>query len=274
MFYHRAVISYKGSNYFGWQDLGAGEEKPTLQAAIHQVLKKICKYQECGIAAASRTDAGVHAQGQVVKFALPIEIESEKLLQGMNSLLPDDIRVLKCEACQAGFNPNRDSNSKKYHYYFCVDRISNPVLHDIVAHVPSISEGQTASDNQTASDDQKTGTIDLEMMQQACEIFIGEHDFYSFAARDANIASTVRKISSCEILRAKFSSFGNEIYCMEIEGDGFLKHMVRYIVAALFEVGRGNLGLDDISEALKDRQQEKLSAKAKSCGLHLIEICY
>ena len=111
MYHHRLVISYKGTSYFGWQDLGESEQKPTVQASIHQALKIICKYQSCTISAASRTDAGVHAQGQVVKITIAIDIESEKILRGMNSLLPDDIRILQCAPCTAEFNCNKDSKS-------------------------------------------------------------------------------------------------------------------------------------------------------------------
>ena len=118
MYHHRLVISYKGTRYFGWQEQATGESKPTVQASIHQVLKKICRYQSCTISAASRTDSGVHAQGQVVKITITLAIESGKLLRGMNSLLPDDIRILQCEPCSAEFNPNKDSKSKEYHYYF------------------------------------------------------------------------------------------------------------------------------------------------------------
>jgi tRNA pseudouridine38-40 synthase len=262
MYHHRLVIAYKGTHYFGWQDLGASEQKPTVQASIHQTLRKICKYQHCTVSAASRTDAGVHAQGQVVKIAIPIVIESENLLLGMNSLLPDDIRILQCEPSSAEFNANKDSKSKEYHYYFCTDPVYNPVLNDIVAHVPSRKKGPS------------TAPIDIELMQQACQLFIGEHDFYSFARRDSNIGSTIRTISSCEIVRAQFSNFGNDIYCLKITGNGFLKQMVRYIAGALFAHGQNHISLEDIGEALANQQADKISPRAKSRGLHLIKICY
>jgi len=262
MYHHRLVVSYKGTNYFGWQDLGTGEQKPTVQASIHQILKKICKYQNCTISAASRTDSGVHAQGQVVKITIAIVIESGKLLLGMNSLLPDDIRILQCEPCAAEFNPNKDSKSKEYHYYFCTDPIYNPVLNDIVAHISS---------NDKAS---ATGPLDIELMQRACKLFVGEHDFYNFARRDANIGSTFRTIFSCEILQAQASTFGNKIYYLKIVGNGFLRHMIRYIAGALFALGRSQLSLSGISEALVDHKEEKISPRAKSRGLHLIRICY
>jgi tRNA pseudouridine38-40 synthase len=262
MYHHRLVISYKGTNYFGWQEQSTSEQKPTVQASIHQILKKICKYQSCTISAASRTDSGAHAQGQVAKITIAIAIESGKLLLGMNSLLPDDIRILQCEPCAAEFNSNKDSKSKEYHYYFCTDPIHNPVLNDFVAHIPS---------NSAAS---ATGLLDIELMQRACKLFIGGHDFYNFARRDANIGSTFRTIISCEILQAQPSIFGNKIYYLKIVGNGFLRHMVRYIAGALFALGRSQLSLSDISEALVDHKEEKISPRAKSHGLHLIQICY
>ncbi len=259
MYHHRLIVSYKGTSYYGWQNNGIDEQKPSIEASIHQVLKKICNYQSCTISTASRTDAGVHAQGQVLKITIALEIESEKLLLGMNSLLPDDIRILQCQPCAAEFNPNKDSKSKEYHYYFCTDTVYNPVLNDTVAHIPS---------------NNKIGTLDIERMQRACKLFIGEHDFYSFAKRDTTMRSTFRTILSCEILEAQPSTFGNKVYYIKIVGEGFLRYMVRYIAGALFALGRAQLSLSDISEALVNHKEEKISSRAKSRGLHLIEICY
>ena len=258
MHYHRLTVSYKGTHYYGWQDIGQNEQKPTIQASINHVLKKICKQQNCTIATASRTDAGVHAQGQVIKVAIPLEIKSEKLLLGMNSLLSDDIRILQCKLCDAEFNPNKDSKRKEYHYYFCTDSIHNPIFNDTIAHIPSHN---------------KKGSLDIERMKEACQLFIGEHDFYNFAKRDTTMSSTFRTIINCEILQEP-SSFGNTIYTIKIVGNGFLRYMVRYIVGALFALGRKQIELIDISEALIEHKEDKLSAKAKSRGLHLIKVCY
>ena len=267
MYHHRLVISYKGSSYFGWQDLGTSkqnpaEHKPTIEASIQQVLQQICHYQSCTIAAASRTDAGVHAQGQVVKVTIVPEIASEKLLLGMNSLLPQDIRILQCEPCPAAFNPNKDSRSKAYHYCFCTDTIHNPILNDTVAHI--------TSPNKVSN----TESLDIEVMKEACKLFIGEHDFYSFAKRDTTMGSTIRTIISCEIEEVHSSTFGNKVYYLKIVGEGFLRYMVRYIAGALFALGKEQLGLSDISEALAEHKEEKISARAKARGLHLIEISY
>ncbi len=259
MYYHRLVISYKGTNYFGWQDLGARQEKLSVEASLHHVLKKICKDQPYSMSAASRTDAGVHAQGQVIKITMSLLLDSGKLLLGMNSLLPDDIRVLKSELCSSELNVNKDSTSKEYHYYFCTDIIHNPALNDIMAHIPSNA---------------KAGTLDIEDMQQACKLFVGEHDFYSFAKRDTNMHSTFRSVLSCEIVQVQPLAFGNNVYYIKIIGKGFLRYMVRYIAGALFALGRKQISQNDISEALLHHKEEKLSSRAKSRGLHLIQVSY
>jgi len=262
MYYHRFVIAYKGTNYFGWQDLGTHQEKQTIQGSIEKALKKICNYKECTVSAASRTDAGVHAQGQVAKVTIPLAITSEKLLLGMNSLLPDDIRILECSQCDEKFNANQDSTSKEYHYYFSTETISNPLLNDIVTYLPFYH-------NPSAQE-----PLHIEAMKEACKLFIGEHDFYSFAKRDATIHDTFRTVISCEVLQMQASPFGHNIYYLKIVGEGFLRYMVRYIVGALFALGRKELSLSDISEALLNPKEIKISARAKSHGLSLINICY
>ncbi|MGB3750143.1 MAG: hypothetical protein WA945_01105, partial [Arcobacteraceae bacterium] len=212
--------------------------------------------------AASRTDAGVHAQGQVVKITIPLDIKSEKLQLGMNSLLPDDIRILDCTACSATFNPNRDSTSKEYHYYFCTDKVFNPMFNDVVTHIPL---------SKTIENNMK---LDISLMKKASKLFIGEHDFYSFAKRDMEMQSTFRTILNCEIIEVANGVFGNNTYYLKIVGKGFLTHMVRYITGALFALGRDKLNMADVKDAIINHKEIKLTAKAQSNGLHLMNICY
>ncbi|PCI74177.1 MAG: tRNA pseudouridine(38-40) synthase TruA [SAR86 cluster bacterium] len=261
--HYRVAISYNGCNYFGWQDLGDEQNKATVQGTITQALRKICKYADCIVSGASRTDAGVHAQGQVAKLSIPLKIGPGKLQLGLNSLLSEDIRILQCAHCRADFNPNRQSTSKKYRYYFSIDKTSSPILNGIVAHVPSKLEGARSN-----------AQLDLESMRQACKLFVGEHDFYSFASRDQNIGSTIRTISHLDMKRTEALGLDVEVYCFEIEGNGFLKHMVRYIVGAIVEVGRHVVDSEDIRQALCNRNEKKFSPKAKARGLHLIGITY
>ena len=107
-------------------------------------------------------------------------------------------------------------------------------------------------------------------MVEASKLFVGEHDFFNFYSQASEATTTIRTISSCEILKANFSPFTGDIYYLKIIGNGFLRHMVRYISGALFEVARGNVSLDDISKHLLHHQDNKLSSKTKSKGLHLI----
>jgi len=180
----------------------------------------------------------------------------------MNSLLPEDIRILKCISCSSKFNPNTDTINKEYHYYFCTNKVFNPMFNDIVTHITF---------NRTP---EKIMKFDISLMQKACELFIGEHDFYSFAKKDMKLHSTCRTILDCKILKVPNSVFGNKVYYLKIIGKGFLTHMVRYIAGALFALGRSQLKFDDISNAIENHKETKLTAKAKSNGLHLMKICY
>ena len=262
--HYRVVIAYKGRDYFGWQYLGDAGEKPTVQFEILKVLRKISKYETCQVAGASRTDAGVHALGQVAKLTTPLQIAPDKLQRGMNSLLPRDIRMVACARCAPVFNPNREAVSKTYRYYFTIDALCAPLLGDLVAHVPLLSA--------TATGD--AGENRIQRMKAACDVFVGEHDFSSFSVRDVSGKSAIRTVASLELFKTPDAGFGEGVYCFEIKGNGFLKYMVRYIVGSLFEVGRQNIGAAAIQAALAQPQSEKLSAKAKAKGLHLIKIDY
>lgn len=262
MFYYRVLIAYKGSNYFGWQDLGKDELKPTIQGVLGKALFEICDRQECTIAAASRTDAGVHAQGQVAKLTLPKKLSCEKLQLGLNSALPSDIRIRECVQSDFSFSVNKESKSKTYRYFFTLDRVSNPTLHDIVVQV------------RCSEDPSSSAELDMNRMANACSRFVGEFDFYNFSMRDKNINSTVRRVNSLKLRKAEDSLFGNQVYYFEINGSGFLRQMVRFIIGALFELGRGKIDEGLIESALLRKTDEKLSAKAKAHGLHLIEITY
>ena len=263
MYYFKVILAYKGSQYFGWQAQSADtlyEEKPTVQGTVLNALKKMANYQSCNISAASRTDAGVHAQGQLAKVTLPDDISPENLQRGLNSLLPTDIRIIHCETATKEYQPNRASISKEYHYYFTASPIDNVAVADIAAHIPVKINAET----------------DLIKLRQACQLFVGRHDFYSFSSRDKsaaeNNATTVREVFYCDIHPADFSPLAPDLYYLKIIGDGFLKHMVRYLMGALFELLKAKIQLNDIERYLQHHQADKLSRKAKPKGLHLIKV--
>lgn len=257
MFHYRLKIAYKGTGYRGWQaqskhghdgDRSPEGFLPTVQGTIYQVLQRISKYQDCTISGTSRTDAGVHARGQVGKVSIPVDVHPDKLLLGMNSLLPADIRVLACESCAADFNPKTQPSVKRYHYYFTNEPVPSPLLGDVVAHIPF--------------------ELDRERMAQAARLFVGTHDFYNFYCRSSLAATTTRTVLCCEIFEAEM--LGERVWYMEIRGDGFLKQMVRYIAGTLFAVGKGSVELGQVAAYLETHHEEKLWPKAKAHGLHLM----
>jgi tRNA pseudouridine38-40 synthase len=250
MYYFRVTIAYKGTQYFGWQAQSIdtlNEERPTVEGTILNALKKITNYQPCTISAASRTDAGVHAQGQMAKITLPMNISPEHLLMGLNSLIPRDIRILKCQPSTKSYQPNRASTSKEYHYYFVASPIDNVITSDIALHLPVDS----------------MGADELALLRTACQLFIGKHDFYNFSSRDKSITTSVRRVFYCDIHQASF---------LPIIGDGFLKYMIRYLMGALLELAKGRIKIDDIERYLQQHKEQKLCPRAKAKGLHLINI--
>ncbi|MGK0499265.1 MAG: tRNA pseudouridine38-40 synthase [Oceanicoccus sp.] len=259
MFYYRVSIAYKGTHYFGWQAQSSDslhEEKATIEGTILQALKKISNYQACTLSAASRTDGGVHAQGQLAKISIATEISPEYLLMGLNSLLPADIRIVDCQLASKDYQPNRSSVSKEYHYYFDTAVVANVASADIALHLA-------------------TNTLQAEtlaLLRSACQLFVGQHDFYNFSSRDNSSGSTRREIFECDILPANFTPLAKNIYYLKIVGGGFLKYMIRYLMGALIELSKGRITLEDISVYLQQHQQDKLSPKAPAKGLHLINI--
>ncbi|CAH0991312.1 tRNA pseudouridine synthase A [Sinobacterium norvegicum] len=259
MHYYRATIAYKGTAYFGWQAQSLDtlhEEKPTVEGTLLNALRQICRRQNCTVSAASRTDGGVHAQGQIAKFTLPLEISPERLQQGMNSLLPADIRIIDCQPASKQYQPNRSSISKEYHYYFTAAAIDNVASHDIAQHLPLVVP--------TAET--------LQLLHQGCQLFVGQHDFYNFCQRDKNGNSCVRTITYCDIHAADLGPLTDNVYYLKIIGNGFLKFMIRYVMGALVELACGRISLDDIQRYIDQHQSDKLSAKVKPRGLHLMRI--
>ena len=263
MFYYKIILAYKGTAYFGWQAQSVDtlhEIKPTVQGTVQNALRRVSNYQPCSLAASSRTDAGVHAKGQLARIGLETEMKPERLQMALNAQLPDDIQLTYCEKCDKQFNPHTFPSSKEYHYYFSLYEIGNPALNDIADCVFCRTVENYSHEEQ------------FKKMKEGCRLFIGTHDFQNFCNKDKKIESTVRTVTSCEILPAHFGPLCEEVYYIKVCGNGFLRYMVRYIVGALFEVFKGTLEPDDIARALSTQQAKKLTLKAKPKGLHLMAI--
>lgn len=259
MYYYRVKIAYKGTHYFGWQAQSSDtlyETKPTIEGTILNCLKKMTHYRPCTLSAASRTDGGVHAQGQNAKITLSVDISPKLLFLGLNSLLPADIRILECATSTKDYQPNRSSVSKEYHYYFGTSRVDNVATSDIALHLPINGDIPNA----------------VALLRSACQLFVGRHDFYNFSSLDKDGGSTVRQIYYCDIHPLNFLPLADDMYYLKIVGDGFLKYMIRYLMGALIELANGRITLEDVALHVQQHQPHKLSPKAKAKGLHLINI--
>lgn len=251
-FTYKITLSYKGTRYFGWQN--QVEHSETIQNHVEKVISSISKYKEFSVIGASRTDAGVHASGQVLKITLPREIDPGQLTMGMNSKLPEDIRVISSEFIHDDFNANKDSKYKEYHYYFTVSQGDNAAFYDSVYSYPK--------------------ELNIERMNKACSKLVGEFNFRSFCVPGPRPGSLHRKLLGCSIEKTRHLNSNTDIYYLKIQGTGFLKYMVRYLMGALWDIGLGKLSIEDLVLSLEDGLQHGDRTKAPARGLHLVSIEY
>jgi tRNA pseudouridine38-40 synthase len=243
----KITVSYDGTAYHGWQ---VQPGLPTIQAALEAVLGEI-EGAPVKVQGSGRTDAGVHALGQVAAFDLHNPIPPENLVKAMNRLLPRDIRIQDAAETRPDFHPRHEAVAKTYEYRILRAPICPPFERFYVHHHPY--------------------PLDEESMIACAPVFTGEHDFSAFAAADETDALGRSKV------RTIFSS------CMERSGDrlvygvrgsGFLKHMVRNIVGVLLEVGKGNLTRADLEARLVPGCGIPPGPSAPARGLFLIGVEY
>ena len=241
---HRMTLSYDGTDYLGWQVQPQGV---TIQSRLQEALANIAG-EPVTVVGAGRTDAGVHAHGQVAHFELPTPVPPSGLLRGWNSMLPEDIRILDVEPAPPDFHARYSARSKTYRYYFELAPVASPFRSRYTLHHPY--------------------PLDLEAVCKAAERFVGRHDFESFRA-----SSCEAKTSEKECIVSRFLEEGSELV-YEVAANGFLHHMVRNIVGTLLEVGRGKLSPNDIDRLLKVKDRRQAGPTAPARGLHLIRVDY
>ena len=208
----RLVVAYDGTNYHGWQiQNNAISVEEVLQEALRELLREPVE-----LIGASRTDAGVHAQGNVAVFDTDTRIPAEKIAIAVNQRLPEDIRVMKSEQVEETFHPRYAVSEKTYEYRISNVPIQLPTerLYSYFVYLP----------------------LDIEKMQKAAQLFIGEHDFAGFCSAKSQVQTTVRTIYRCEV-----EKMGHQI-CIRVTGSGFLYNMVRIIAGTLIEVGTWQTG--------------------------------
>ena len=241
----KLVLEYDGTNYVGWQIQQNGA---SVQGRVQLALQELIG-APVSIQAAGRTDSGVHARGQVVAFDSPRQFPLKAYWMGLNSLLPEDIAVVKAEEVDPSFDPRRWARGKRYRY--------------------QISNRRSRSPNRRLSSWEIFQPLDLPAMQEAAKCLVGKHDFSAFRAADCQAAHALR-----EIKKAEFSGVSGDSFAVVVEGTAFLKHMVRNIVGSLVEVGRGRHPHTWLKDILEARDRTKAGSTAPAHGLCLEEVFY
>ncbi|MDW7999265.1 MAG: tRNA pseudouridine(38-40) synthase TruA [Thermodesulfovibrio sp.] len=250
----KMTIQYDGTNYFGWQ---RQKKEQTIQIKIEESLHKIFK-RPIKIRGAGRTDAGVHAFGQVASFKAELKMPLDILKKVLNSLLPDDIKIIELEQVEDSFHPQYSVKRKSYIYYLCFDEECSCFIQRYVWHYP--------------------WTLDLSLMQEALSLFKGTNDFTAFSGSTdvKNKIRTVYDFTMQSLTKLCFMDMclnGNFIK-FRIEADGFLKYMVRNLVGCIVEVGRGKLKIESIKKAFETGKRPSTMQTAPSKGLFLEKIFY
>ncbi len=241
---YKLLVQYEGTAYLGWQVQPQGR---TIQGEFERALRNLTG-GVVRVAAAGRTDAGVHASGQVVSFSLDRAWAPEVLACALDAITPADIAVLQAEVVPDDFDPRRWALSRTYTYRIWNHRVGSPFWRRYAWHVPY--------------------RLDIAAMQEAAAVLCGEHDFAAFRAAGCAAAHSRR-----QVLQSTWIGQG-PLLVYSIEANGFLRHMVRNVVGTLVEVGSGKRSPDDMQRLLAARDRTLAGPTAPAHGLCLSRVRY
>ncbi len=243
------VVAYDGSDFAGYQ---VQPEKRTVQGVLERAAEVMTGHP-VRVRAAGRTDAGVHALGQVVAFDSARNIAPRGFLLGLNTNLPPDVRVQDATRCAAGYDPRHDSLAKTYRYLTQLGERQNPLL------------------RQRAWQLGKQATLDFVAMRAAAAQLIGTHDFRAFRSADDPRENNVRTMYSIELLE-QFTG-DPTLFAIEVRGTAFMKNMVRIMAGTLIDIGRGRRRLEDVPRMLGEQAERDLTGyTAPAHGLTLVNV--
>lgn len=245
---YKMTVAYDGHLFHGFQ---YQPRQRTVQGTIEAALSKMTKGKNVVVEGSGRTDAGVHALGQVIHFDYPDkEILPERMICALNSLMPLDIVFKKCEIVDEKFHVRYSAKGKWYRYRVSLDRFVDPFKRLYTGHYPY--------------------PVDVEKMKKASFDLLGTHDFTSFAASGGQIKNKVRTMFYVNIQKDKQN---NEIV-FDFICSGFLYNMVRILVAMLLEIGRGKRPVNDIPRVIMAQDREQVRETAQASGLFLYHVFY
>lgn len=241
---HKITIQYDGTNYHGWQMQPNGR---TIQGELTRVLS-LLDHRPVTVHGAGRTDAGVHAEGQVANFLLERDCDPGYLRDAINGNLDRDVRVTDVEVVAGSFNARFSARLKTYRYQIWNGPVASPFLNRYAYH--------------------HRNDLDIPAMQRAAAGLVGTHDFSAFTVHDSEIEDRVRTLKRLDVRRE-----GSRILIMAA-ADGFLRYMVRTISGTLIEVGSGRRAAESVASVLESRDRRNAGAKASACGLTLVRVDY
>ena len=241
---YKIVVEYNGKDFFGWQRQAG---LPSVQEALENALEKATG-KTVVMTASGRTDAGVHALGQVVSFDLETSIPTEKIPYAVNVFLPSGVRILACEEADSDFNARFDAKRKTYLYKMYVSPHLSPLRANSAVWL--------------------TKMPDVELMKKAAKYIVGTHDFKAMCSTDCTKENTVRTIFSFHVRRE------GELVIFTVSGDGFLYNMVRIMVGTLIFINEGKIGETQIPDILASKDRTRGGKTVPPQGLYLNEVYY
>jgi tRNA pseudouridine38-40 synthase len=240
----KLTLEYDGTDFVGWQVQPNGR---SVQEELEKGIERLCG-EPVRVTGAGRTDAGVHARGQVASLRAPRDLPMKAWTAGLNALLPDDLACVRAETAPEGFDARRWARGKRYTYTILCTAVRSP-----------LERGRAWEIRRP---------LDVDAMRRAAPALLGPHDFSAFRAADCPARTTVREIRRLDIRQS------GERTEIAAEATAFLKHMVRNIVGTLVEVGHGRRAADSLAALLEGRDRTRAGPTAPAHGLCLDEVFY
>jgi len=247
---YKLLIQYDGTEFHGWQIQG---DLRTVQGELTRALSLI-DGRNVNVNGSGRTDAGVHAEGQVASVEIQREITTTKLRSAINGNIGRDVRVLSVETVAEDFHARYSALEKTYVYRI----VNSPVISPFWVRYAH----------------QEARQLDLERMKQGAELFLGKHDWTAFSAAQSDVEDRVRTVTRVEIDERPDERSHDSLIEIRVSANGFLRYMVRAIAGTLMAVGRGELDRNAVTEALETGVRPKAAVTAPACGLTLLSVRY
>ena len=241
----KLTVAYDGTNYHGWQ---VQPNAVTIEGKLNEAISELTK-ESIQVIGASRTDAGVHALGNVAVFDTESRIPGEKFSYALNQRLPDDMVIQQSQEVDKDFHPRYCTCEKTYEYVILNRKFPLPEYRNTAFFY--------------------YGDLDIKAMQEATKAFLGEHDFAGFCSAGAQVKTTVRTIYELTVEKKD-----NDMICIRVRGNGFLYNMVRIIAGTLLEVGKGNIEAKSLENRIAAADRSQAGPTAPARGLKLIRIQY